>query len=99
MKTINITISLTEREHELLVAARCDRPGPERIKSFLLADAARTLRGMIDNVQQERNARTMQRFADKGIKLVIKRNTQTTKPNSLLVTKQHSDRSAVKLDV
>jgi hypothetical protein len=78
---LRIEIVLTVREQELLVAAKSDKPAPGRIKSLLLADAARVLRGMIDVVTQERN----QRFADKGLVLAAR---EARKLNAPLVLKR-----------
>jgi hypothetical protein len=74
MKTIIIKFDLTDREHQLLVGANLQQPHPERIKSMLLADAARTLRGLIDSVTQERNAR----FAAKDKPMTYKRAIKLT---------------------
>jgi hypothetical protein len=55
VKTITITIKLTDREHDLLVAAKSDKPHPERMRALLVAEARSTLRRMISMVDDERN--------------------------------------------
>jgi hypothetical protein len=48
IRTINVTFNVTDRQYELLVMGKCDKPNPERIKRMLLNEAARMGRSVID---------------------------------------------------
>lgn len=50
MKTININFTLTDSEHEFLVAGKCDKPNAQRIKMMLLREAAKNLRYWSESV-------------------------------------------------
>ena len=50
MRTINITLQLTDQEWELLTLGKCEKPSDFRIKLMLLSEAARNLRNMSESV-------------------------------------------------
>jgi hypothetical protein len=56
MPTIKFEIAFSTREYELLIAAKSEKPHPDRIRALLISEARSTLRRMIDMVDQERNA-------------------------------------------
>jgi hypothetical protein len=52
VKTINITVTLTDTEYDFLKLGKCDIPSPQRLKMMLLREAARNLRNMSESVLQ-----------------------------------------------
>lgn len=48
IRQINVTFNVTERQYELLVMGKCDKPNPERVKRLLLNEAARQVRTTIE---------------------------------------------------
>ena len=92
MKTINITITLSEREHELLVAAKSERPHPTRIKALLIAEARSTLRRLISMVDDERmSGGTAAREAEATLKRVRVQNESYYGLDSKLLDKAHAE--------
>ena len=88
MKTINITVTLTDTEYDFLKLGKCDIPSPQRLKMMLLREAARNLRNMSESVlQSAREPQARKGFAETVIDEGKRRARDERKAVSAVLTK------------